>query len=62
MELQEIIIKLRIETNKLKRICDTQFEERFSTSKHQDSWQDELFKEYQTIMIRIELLQELLES
>ena len=60
MEQTEILSKLQNEFRKLNNVSDKQFEQRFSTSKYEDSWQDEVFKEYQTIRIRIELLLELL--
>ena len=61
MEQTEILSKLQNEFRKLNNVSDKQFEQRFSTSKYEDSWQDEVFKEYQTIRIRIELLLELLQ-
>jgi hypothetical protein len=61
MEKKEILSKLQIEFRKLNNVSDKQFQQRFTTSKYRDSWQDEVFKEYQTIRIRIDLLLELLQ-
>lgn len=61
MEQEEILSKLKEEFKRLNAVSEKQFKERFSTSKHEDSWVDELFKEYQTVKIRIELLLELLQ-
>ena len=60
MKREEVLIKLKVEFKKLNKVSEKQFEQRFSTSKYCDSWCDEIFKEYQTIKIRIELLLELL--
>ena len=60
MEREEILNKLKDEIEKLNNASDKQFKERFSTSKHRDSWQDEIFKEYQTARIRVDLLIEML--
>ena len=62
MKQNEILNKLKEEFRKLNAISEKQFKERFSTSKHEDSWMDELFQEYQTVKIRIELLLELLQQ
>ena len=56
----ELIFKLKQEFKRLKKVSELQFKERFSTSKHQDSWSDEVFREFQTVSIRIEVLLELL--
>ena len=61
MEQNEILSRLKEEFKKLNKVSEKQFEQRFTTSKYQDSWADEVFKEYQTIKIRIELLLELLQ-
>ena len=58
--MKEILNKLESEIKRLKIICDKQFEERFSISKHKDKWSEDLFQEYQTCIIRIELLNEML--
>lgn len=60
MEQSEIINKLKEELKQLDKVSKKQFEQRFSTSKYQDSWQDDLFKEYQTVKIRIDLLLEMI--
>jgi len=60
MEQEEILSKLKEEFKRLNAVSEKQFEQRFTTSKYQDSWVDDVFKEYQTIKIRIELLLELL--
>lgn len=51
---------LKKEFRKLIVISDKQFEQRFTTIKNPDSWQDDLFREYQTVKIRIELLNDLI--
>ena len=61
MEQEEILSKLKEEFKRLNAVSEKQFKERFSTSKYEDSWMDEVFKEYQTVKIRIELLLELLQ-
>jgi len=58
--MNEILIKLQSELSRLKTICDNQFKERFASSKNNDRWADDLFKDYQSCMIKIELLNELL--
>ena len=60
MEQQEIISKLKTEFRALKQISKKQFEQRFSTSKYEDKWADDIFNQYQTTQIRIDLLLELL--
>lgn len=60
MDKTEILAKLKDEYKKLAQISDKQFEERFSTSKHEDRWYDQLYKDYHTIRIRIDLLLEML--
>lgn len=60
IEREKILNKLKKEFINLKVVSEKQFSQRFSTSKYRDSWQDEIFKEYQIIAIRIELLFELL--
>lgn len=60
MEKEDLLLKLKEEFLVLNKICNRQFEERFSTSKHEDKWQDDLFREYETQRIRIDLLIELL--
>lgn len=58
--MKEIIIKLKEESENLNKVSEKQFEQRFTTSKYEDKWADDVFKEYKTISIRIELLLELL--
>ena len=53
--------KLIEEFRKLNSIIEKLFKERFSSSKHEDRWSDELFKDYETVKIRIELLIEMIE-
>jgi hypothetical protein len=60
MERTEVLEKLKEEYRKLSKISDQQFEERFSTSKNEQRWYDDLYKDYHTIKIRIDLLLELL--
>tara|TARA_R110000796_G_scaffold11688_1_gene39372 strand:- start:5943 stop:6170 length:228 start_codon:yes stop_codon:yes gene_type:complete len=60
MKQEEILIKLEEEFRRLNIVSEKQFNERFSTSRYEDRWMDEIFKEYQTVKIRIELLLELL--
>jgi uncharacterized protein YjlB len=60
MEKEDILLKLKLEFAIMKDISETQFEQRFTTSKYESSWCDELFKNYQTSRIRIDLLLELL--
>ena len=60
MKEKDLLVKLTKEITDLRRISEKQFEQRFSTSKYEDSWMDSLFKEYQTTIIRVELLMELL--
>lgn len=60
MERAEILEKLKEEYRKLSKISDQQFDERFSTSKYEQRWYDELYKDYHTTRIRIDLLLELL--
>jgi len=60
MEKSEILEKLKEEYRKLNKISDRQFEERFDTAKSEKRWYDELYKDYHTIRIRIDLLLELL--
>ena len=60
MERTEILEKLKEEYSKLSKISDQQFDERFSTSKNEQRWYDELYKDYHTTRIRIDLLLELL--
>lgn len=60
MEKEDILLKLKLEFAIMKDISEKQFEQRFSTSKYEDSWYDELFKSYQTSRIRIDLLLELI--
>ena len=57
----DITVKLKDEFDKLKIINRKQFEQRFTTSKYEDKWQDDLFRDYQNCRIRIDLLLELLE-
>jgi len=42
------------------QICDKIMEERFSSEKHEDRWNDELFEKYTESKTRIKLLMELL--
>jgi len=60
MEQETILEKLKQEYKKLALISGKQFDERFKTSKHEQRWYDELYKDYHTIRIRIDLLLELL--
>ena len=60
MEKIEILAKLKEEYKKLVNISDKQFEERFSTSKHEERRYDELYKDYHNTRIRIDLLLEML--
>ena len=60
MEQSKIIQKLKTEFRTLKQISKKQFDERFSTSKHEDKWSDNVFREYKTTQIRIDILLELL--
>ena len=60
MEKIEILSKLKEEYQKLAKISDQQFEERFSTSKYEQKWMDDLYKDYHTTRIRIDLLLEML--
>ena len=57
---ENLLFTLKKEFEVLKDISDRQFEQRFSTNKYKDSWQDDLFKEYQECRIRIDLLLKLL--
>lgn len=41
-------------------ICETLFKERFSSYKHEDKWNDELFNKYKISKNRIDLLLELI--
>jgi hypothetical protein len=61
MDKIDIIEQLKIEYDKLNKIADKQFEQRFNTSKYEDKWMDELYRDYKTIRIRIDLLIELLD-
>ena len=58
MEKQDILLKIKLELQVMMSLSDEQFEQRFSTSKHDNYWNDELFKRYQTSRIRLELLLE----
>ena len=60
MEKDELLLKLKEEFEKLNKLSDKQFEQRFTTSKFENSWYDELFKDYQVARARIELLLEIL--
>jgi len=60
MEQADLLNKLEEEFEKLIIVSEKQFKERFSGTKYEDRWSDNLFKEYQTIKIRIELLLELI--
>lgn len=60
--MEEILSKLKREVKNLTIISDKQFNDRFSTSKHNDTWTDDLFKEHQTCRIRVELLLELIST
>lgn len=60
MEELDILNKLKKEFKILIEISDRQFEQRFSTSKYENKWSDDLFERYQTSRTRINLLLELL--
>jgi hypothetical protein len=58
--MEELLRALGGKIKDLKEISDRQFEQRFSTSKHEDKWMDELFQEYQKCIIEVMLLRDLL--
>jgi len=58
--MKQILNILRIELSHLKKICDKQFEERFATVHHEDKWADNLFREYQTCIIKIDSFNDML--
>jgi hypothetical protein len=60
MEKEEIFRKLKEEMEILIGISEMQFDQRFTTSKFEDKWADDIFIEYQKSKIRVELLLELL--
>jgi hypothetical protein len=60
MEKDKILLKLKLEFEILKEISERQFEQRFDTSKYENSWHDDLFNSYQKTRIRIDLLLELI--
>lgn len=57
--MKEILLK---EYKKLFEITDKLFDERFTTSKHNDRWNDDLFKQYIKQKTRIEVVIELIEN
>lgn len=60
MDREDLILKLKKELLELNKISNRQFEQRFTTSKYEDKWQDDLFREYQTQRVRVDLLIELI--
>ena len=60
MEKTEILQKLKEEMSILFEISNMQFDQRFTTSKFEDKWADDILREYQKSKTRIELLLELL--
>ena len=61
MDKEKILKKLKAEFRTLKSISEKQFQQRFTTSKYEDKWQDEVFQQYHESRIKIDLLLELLE-
>lgn len=57
-----LIQTFKKEIEKHNNICETLFDERFSTAQHEDKWHDELFRDYQRSRIRLEFVVELVEK
>lgn len=55
-----VIEKLQLELKVFTEISEQILSERFETSKHQDKWNDDLFKRFKISNTRVEVLLELL--
>ena len=55
-----VIEKLQFELRVFTEISEQILEERFKTAKHEDKWNDDLFKKFKISNSRVEVLLELL--
>jgi len=60
METKKLNLKLQIEIEDLKNICDKLWEQRYNTQKYEDKWYDELYEQYRHTRARIGMLFEIL--
>ena len=60
--MEEVLSLLNFEIDKLKKLCDRQFEQRFTTIKYEDKWDDEIFRNYQICVARIGAFAEVMKA